>query len=146
MELLPGCNVSYKRSALFEGAAPRSPELWKTFVNDRLLALGESLLIEPRMIVRLAKSIAFPEYLLRRFDHGRCYGAMSSTELSLVARWLRVAVAPLLPFVLLARWSRRFWARGRYRGKLIVTLLLSLLRSGERRGGRGVGCGPRDRR
>lgn len=130
MELLPGCNVSYKRSALFEGDAPLSPELWKTFVNDRLLALGETLLIEPKMIVGLDKSIAFTEYLLRRFDHGRCYGAMSSAELSLAARWLRVAAAPLLPFVLLARWSRRFWARGRYREKLIATLPLQLLMFG----------------
>lgn len=130
MELLPGCNVSYKRSALFDGNEARSPELWKTFVNDRLLALGETLMIEPRMIVGLDKSIAFNEYLLRRFDHGRCYGAMSSTELSLSARGLRVAAAPLLPFVLLARWSRRFWARGRYRGKLIATLPLQLLMFG----------------
>jgi hypothetical protein len=127
MELLPGCNVSYKRSALFEGDTPRSPELWKTFVNDRLLGLGETLLIEPRMIVRLDKSIAFSEYLLRRFDHGRCYGAMSSAEL---ARLLRVAAAPLLPFVLLERWSRRFWKRGRYRDKLIATLPLQLLMFG----------------
>lgn len=130
MELLPGCNVSYKRSALFEDNAPRSPELWKTFVNDRLLELGETLLIEPKMVVGLDKSIAFSEYLLRRFDHGRCYGAMSSAELTLVARGLRVAAAPLLPFVLLARWSRRFWARGRYRDKLIATLPLQLLMFG----------------
>jgi hypothetical protein len=130
MELLPGCNVSYKRSALFEGGAPRSPELWKTFVNDRLLGLGETLLIEPKMIVSLDKTIDFSDYLLRRFDHGRCYGAMSSAEMSLAARWIRAGGAPLLPFVLLARWSRRFWARGRYRGKLIATLPLHLLMFG----------------
>jgi len=127
MELLPGCNVSYKRSAVFEGDAPRSPELWKTFVNDRLLGLGEPLLIEPKMIVGLDKTIDFSEYLFRRFDHGRCYGAMSSTEMSFTARWKRIGAAPLLPFVLLARWSRRFWTRGRYRGKLIATLPLQLL-------------------
>lgn len=130
MELLPGCNVSYKRSALFEGDAPRSPELWKTFVNDRLVKLGETLLIEPKMIVALDKSIEFSEYLFRRFDHGRCYGAMSSAGLSLVGRSLRVAAAPLLPFVLLGRWSRRFWTRGRYRDKLIATLPLQLLMFG----------------
>src|SRR5690606_37767005 len=102
-------------------------ELCKTFVNDRLLELGEKLLIEPRMIVGLDKSIAFSDYLLRRFDHGRCYGAISSAGLSWSARGLRIAAAPLLPFVLLARWSRRFWVRGRYRGKLIATLPLQLL-------------------
>jgi hypothetical protein len=130
MELLPGCNVSYKRSALFDGDVPRSRELWKTFVNDRLVASGETLFIEPTMIVELDKSIAFSDYLLRRFDHGRCYGAMSSAGLSWSARVLRIAAAPLLPFVLLARWSRRFWARGRYRGKLIATLPLQLLMFG----------------
>ena len=130
MELLPGCNVSYKRSALFEGDEPRSPELWKTFVNDRLLGLGQTLLIEPKMIVSLDKTIDFTDYLLRRFDHGRCYGAMSSAEMSFAARWMRVCAAPLLPFVLLARWSRRFWARGRYRDKLIATLPLQLLMFG----------------
>lgn len=130
MELLPGSNVSYKRSALFEGDAPRSPELWKTFVNDRLRRQGETLLIEPRMAVALDKTVGFGDYLASRFDHGRCYGAMSSTEQPLAARWLRIAAAPLLPFVLLARWSRRFWARGRYRGKLIATMPLQLLMFG----------------
>jgi hypothetical protein len=92
--------------------------------------LGETLLIEPRMIVGLDKSIEFSEYLLRRFDHGRCYGAMSSAKLSLIARGLRVVAAPLLPFVLLVRWSQRFWERGRYRGKLIATLPLQFLMFG----------------
>lgn len=130
MELLPGCNVSYKRTALFEGAAPRSPELWKTFVNDRLRELGEDLLIEPGMIVALDKTVDFGDYLYRRYDHGRCYGAMSSREMSIVARLLRVVAAPVLPFLLLARWSRRYWLRGRFRGRLIATLPLQLLMFG----------------
>jgi glycosyltransferase involved in cell wall biosynthesis len=51
MELLPGCNVSYKRTALFENDAPRSPGLWKPFVIVRVVRVGESRLDEPKGMV-----------------------------------------------------------------------------------------------
>ena len=31
--IVPGCNVSYKRAALFEGDRPRFDVFWKTFVH-----------------------------------------------------------------------------------------------------------------
>lgn len=130
MELLPGCNVAYKRAALVDGTKPRFDELWKTFVNDDLRNSGERLLIEPDMIVALDKTVSFGDYLSSRFDHGRCYGAMSSEGSSLAARGVRVAVAPILPFLLLLRWARRYWSRGRFRAKLIATLPLQLLMFG----------------
>lgn len=130
MELLPGCNVSYKRAALFDGSRPRFAELWKTFVNDQLRDSDDGLLIEPNLIVALDKSICITDYLVTRFDHGRCYGAMSSEGMSLASRGIRVLAAPVLPLVLLLRWARRYWSRGRYRSKLIATLPLQLLMFG----------------
>lgn len=127
LELLPGCNVAYKRVALFDGSRPRFAQLWKTFVNDQLRDNGDGLLIEPDLVVALDKSIGLTGYLTTRFDHGRCYGAMSSEGMSLPSRVVRVLAAPVLPFVLFARWARRYWSRGRYRSKLIATLPLQLL-------------------
>jgi hypothetical protein len=127
LELLPGCNVAYKRAALFDGTRPRFDELWKTFVNDQLRDVGDGLLIEPDLIVALDKSIALTDYLFTRFDHGRCYGAMSSEGMPLASRIVRILAAPVLPPLLLLRWARRYWSRGRFRSKLIATLPLQLL-------------------
>ena len=74
--ILPGCNVSYKRAALFAGDTPRFPVFWKTFVNWELQASGWPLWLVPEIEVRLRKPIPFGDFLASRFDHGRCFAGM----------------------------------------------------------------------
>ncbi len=137
--LLPGCNLSYKRHALFDGDRPRNPEFWKTFVNEDLRDSSTGLWVEPAAVVRLDKPIAFTDYWLTRFDHGRCYGGMRGSGMPGWERLARAAATPVLPFILLARWARRYWSRGRRRSKLLLTLPLQLLLFGSWAVGEGAG-------
>jgi hypothetical protein len=121
--LLPGCNVSYKREALFDGERPRYPVFWKTAANA---AAGPSgLWLAGKAVVALDKPIPFADFVRTRFDHGRCFAGMRAAGMG--ERLARAVTAPLLPAVLLWRWAGPFLARNRYGGRLVATLPLQLL-------------------
>jgi glycosyltransferase involved in cell wall biosynthesis len=127
MEILPGSNISYKRSVLFEGDYPKHREFWKTFVNQDVEAAGSRLWQAPSIRVYLHKPIAFWDFFCTRFDHGRCFAGMRALHLSMVERLLRALTTPLLPAVFLWRWGWRYWQKGRYRANLLLTLPLQIL-------------------
>jgi glycosyltransferase involved in cell wall biosynthesis len=124
--IMPGCNVSYKRVALFDGDVPRYGVFWKTFVNWRIQA-EMPLHLAPEVVVRLFKPVSFGDFLVSRFDHGRCFAAMRPDCTVWPVRLLRAVTAPLLPPLLLWRWGRAFWSKDRNRSKLIATLPFQLL-------------------
>lgn len=136
--LLPGCNLSYKRQALFQDGLPRTEEFWKTFVNADLRG-SSGLWVEPDIAVHLDKPIGFVDYWLTRFDHGRCYAAMRADRMPLWERAARALATPVLPLVLFARWAAEYWARGHRRSKLLLTSPLQLLLFGWWALGEGVG-------
>lgn len=127
MEILPGSNISYKRSVLFDGEYPKHNEFWKTFVNQDIEQAGSGLWQAPSIQVDLHKPIAFWDFFCSRFDHGRCFAGMRVMNLSLAERLLRALTAPLLPVVFLWRWGRRYWRKGRYRTQFLLTLPLQIL-------------------
>ena len=125
--LLPGCNVSYKREALFDADRPRFPVFWKTFVNSDIQSRGALLWLEPDMLVTLSKPVPFAQFLTSRFDHGRCFAGMRSKSWSPAQRLLYAAGSPLLPLILCWRWSRGFWSKGTKRALFVATLPAQLL-------------------
>jgi glycosyltransferase involved in cell wall biosynthesis len=127
MEILPGSNISYKRSALFDGEYPKHNEFWKTFVNQSMEETGSGLWQAPSIRVYLHKPIAFWDFFHTRFDHGRCFAGMRTMHLSMAERLFRALTTPLLPVVFLWRWGRRYWRKGRYRAKFLLTLPLQIL-------------------
>lgn len=139
IEILPGSNISYKRHALFDGAAPRFSEFWKTFVNKDTEYAGSALWLAPAVRVSLWKPIPFFEFLRSRFDHGRCFAGMRSQQTSIVERFVRAITAPLLPFVFLQRWGKRYWSRKRRRKEFLLTLPLQFLLFGNWAWGEFVG-------
>lgn len=127
-DILPGSNISYKRLALFDiGGNPRYASFWKTFVNRDIQQDGSPLWLAPSIVVALAKPVAFWDFFRTRFDHGRCFAAMRSSTSGRAERWLRAAAAPLLPAVLLYRWSVVYLRKRRRAGRLVVTLPLQFL-------------------
>jgi len=127
IEILPGSNISYKRSVLFDGDSPRYPEFWKTFINRDTESKGLALWLAPKVQVQLWKAIPFSDFLRTRRDHGRCFAAMRIDRASKSERLLRAATTPLLPFIFLMRWGRRYWAHRRRRREFVLTLPLQFL-------------------
>jgi hypothetical protein len=125
-DLVPGCNVSYKRNVLFDGDRPRFEVFWKTFVNWDVQAAGTPLWLEPNAVVELVKPIPLWSFFLSRFDHGRCFAGMRAAAWSRGKRLIRAVLAPVLPPLLLWRWSRVYWAKRRHRRRLIETLPLQM--------------------
>lgn len=148
--ILPGSNVSYKRSALFdEGGRPRHEVFWKTFVNQQLQLAGSPLWLAPSVVVSLNKPIPFWEFFRTRYDHGRCFAAMRTATAGAAERWLRALSFPLLPVLLFWRWGRVYFEKRRYPGRLVMStpfqfLLFSSWAWGECAGyarGAGSSCG-----
>jgi glycosyltransferase involved in cell wall biosynthesis len=127
IEILPGCNISYKRELLFDGDKPRFEEFWKTFVHAGLEESGGVLWQTPRIHVELWKPIGFVSFLMTRFSHGRCYAAMRCADSTPAARFLRFLTTPLVPFVLQYRWTRRIWPKHRYRARYILSLPIQFI-------------------
>ena len=120
--IVPGSNVSYKRPVLFDGATPRYPVFWKTFANWEIERTGSPLWLEPAMRVDLNKPIPLTEYLRTRYAHGRCFAGMRVRDRSAAVRLLRAMSTPLVPPILIWRWTRGFWPKRRHRGRFVLTL------------------------
>lgn len=120
--IVPGSNVTYKREALFDGATPRYPVFWKTFANWDIERHGSPLWLEPDLRVELNKPIPLTDYRRTRYHHGRCFAAMRVEGASAGVRVGRMLSTPLVPFLLLWRWTRGFWPKGCHRARFIRTL------------------------
>lgn len=120
--LLPGSNVSYKRSALFDADRARYPLFWKTFVNWEQEAEGSPLWLEPAVRVALNKPVGFQDFLRTRYVHGRCFAGMRVRGVSWPVKVARAVSAILLPLLLVWRWTAGFWPKRRHRGRFVATL------------------------
>lgn len=120
-DILPGSNVSYKRTALFDDQQrPRYAVFWKTFVNREIRAAGSPLWLAPSVVVSLNKTIPFWDFFRTRYHHGRCFAGMRGGS-GAGERWLRALSFPLLPPLLLWRWGRSYVRKRRYRSKLALS-------------------------
>jgi glycosyltransferase involved in cell wall biosynthesis len=147
--ILPGSNVSYKRSALFDGLTPRYPVFWKTHANQVIESAGSALWLEPDVRVELNKPIPFSDFLRTRYHHGRCFAGMRVHGGSWTTRGVRAVSVVLVPLVLMGRWTRGFWPKRRRRMRFVATIpaqlaLFSVWAWGEAWGylrGTGRSCG-----
>ena len=120
--IVPGSNVTYKRDVLFDGATARYPVFWKTFANWDVERERSPLWLEPAVRVDLNKPIRLTEYLRTRYHHGRCFGGMRVKQASVGVRVVRALSTPLVPGLLLWRWTRGFWPKGQNRLRFVLTM------------------------
>lgn len=118
--IVPGSNVSYKRSALFDGTAPRYPVFWKTFVNWEIERAGSPLWLADDVLVELNKPIPFGSFLATRYHHARCFAGMRGGNGPM--RIVRAVSSPVVPLLLAWRWTRGFWPKRRHRLRFLLTL------------------------
>jgi glycosyltransferase involved in cell wall biosynthesis len=125
--IVPGSNVTYKRQALFDGPTPRYPVFWKTFANWDVEHSQSPLWLEPAIRVDLFKPIPLSDYLGTRYDHGRCFAGMRVAQAPTVVRLARALSTPLVPLVLMWRWTRGFWPKRTRRLRYVATMPVQLI-------------------
>jgi hypothetical protein len=105
--LLTGANVAYARSVAGEVAAWARRGDWEDVAHARLAAQGRVLRFVPDAVVFQNARYRLGAFCADRFAHGRDFartryaGAAGSP-----GRWMRLALSPVLPFVLAARVAR----------------------------------------
>jgi hypothetical protein len=137
--VVPGNNVSFRRSALEHGREFATGAFWKTFWCERLRAQGFALVTEPDAVVRDAKTNRLGPLLSERFRNGRCYAAMRSRQVPAAMRVCYAAGSPILPVLLLARTARPALGKRGFRARLLAALPLIALTVGAWSAGEAVG-------
>jgi glycosyltransferase involved in cell wall biosynthesis len=101
--VLPGNNISFKRSALAIANEYTKEEFWKTLWCQKLKAAGVELISEPSILVYYAKEFKLVPLLARRFRHGRCFAGMRAKEMTVFKQRLFLIGSIFLPFVFIYR-------------------------------------------
>lgn len=120
--ILAGNHVSYKRELIQEYLDRMDAGFWKVFFHWELEQRGIPFLFDPELVVRYARRHTFAGFLGGYFEHGWFFAGMRCRRISVAERWLRLVTAPLLPAVLLYRRIRDVAVKGRYAGKLALSI------------------------
>ncbi len=99
----PGDNALYRRDRLMEVRSAWLDGFWEVEVHRALRDRGESLAMAGRAVVTFEGGVRLARTARQRWSHARRYGAGRSAGLGPVARLGRMAAAPMVPSVLLAR-------------------------------------------
>lgn len=97
------CNASYRADRLAEVREVWSSIFHETAINDALASRFGDLWLAPAAKVSMRRHVRFRDALYERYAFGRLFGC---TRLEFLPGWRRlyyVALAPLLPVVLLSR-------------------------------------------
>ncbi|MEP7199453.1 MAG: hypothetical protein ABI874_06520 [Chloroflexota bacterium] len=124
---VPGDNGTYKRAAIadqMEWIAQHG--FWEREVNERLRAQMRSLWGDPRIVVYCQKPFTFGGFTRQRFAHGVIFGRMRAAKLTRRQRLIRIATAPAIPLVFLARITRNVFRKKRNRAQFIISLPLTI--------------------
>ncbi|WP_218081773.1 glycosyltransferase family protein [Anthocerotibacter panamensis] len=121
---LPGNNIVFKRQIL-AGKEFTATGFWKTFFCYELQ--GEALRAEPALVCFYNRHLKLLPLLVRRWHHGRCFGAMRADKSSWSRKLLYALIGPLVPGLLVYKLWGRVWPKNRYRGRFLRVLPLSLL-------------------
>jgi hypothetical protein len=103
---LPGNNIVFKREAIeqFQLRGDLSVEgFWKSFFCQKLEQSGKTLSRDSRMVAYYNRHLTLSEVMIRRYHHGRCFGAMRSVDFSAGKRLLYCASCSILTIVLFNR-------------------------------------------
>lgn len=125
VEFASDSNVSYKRDALMSVKDQWYDAFHETSVNWELQRRGETLVLDPRMVVhQTRRRLRFWPALNERFVWGRSFAGTRAVETSGAKRLVFAALSFLLPMVLTARILFQGLNKKRFLGKLILALPL----------------------
>lgn len=119
---LPGDNAVYRRAALDATRALYRDGFWEPEVHRALQERGERLLHTPELVVYQGRSAGFRPFVRQRLVHGRVYGRQRGRRFSTGRNAVGVALAVVVPLVLLARTFSEVFSRRRLRARLVLSL------------------------
>lgn len=120
--LLNGANIAYRRALLVKHAAVLTSGYWEVVLHPLLHAEGKLRGLQ-RLGVPTTGPFHFGYYLRQRYLLSRVWGAMQGAKASLGKRLVYLLLAPLFPFLLLARITARV-LKSPYLGQYLLTLPL----------------------
>ncbi len=103
---LPGNNIVFKRKVIdqyLSGKDLSKDGFWKTFFCHELSEKGERLSRDSSLVAYYNRHLSFNDVMERRYHHGRCFGAMRSTNFDPVKKAMYLASCAGLPLILITR-------------------------------------------
>ena len=123
---LPGDNAAYRRDRLDEARDSWSHGFWEPEVHLALKERGATLVHDPALLVRQGRSAGFGAFFRQRLVHGREYGRARGARFSAARNAIGIALAAVVPWLLILRAARLVFARGRHRARFVASLPLLL--------------------
>ena len=102
-EYLTACNVSYKAASLAAVRGAWSHDMHETTVHMALRARGETLWLDPALVVMQQRDQSFGEAVAEVRRHGEAFGRDLADHLPASRRSVRVLASPLVPVLQLLR-------------------------------------------
>ena len=115
-------NAVYRRSALMRHWAAIAEGFWEPEFHGLVFAEGHHLVYEPAIRVTQAAAFPFGTFCRQRYEHGARFGASRVAGRGALTRALRVATAPAVPLVFLAKICRRALRRPRDLARFVTAL------------------------
>jgi hypothetical protein len=120
-------NIAYRRSLLLEHVDLLDDGYWPMTLHPTLLAKGVKMLSTPDMVVHHRGPFDFVYYLGQRFLFSRAYAGVRAQKQPVWRRLAYIVLAPLVPFMMLARIARLVLRKGQRIPQFVATLpLLSI--------------------
>ncbi len=127
-EFLSDCNVSYKRTALGSVEGQWREAFHETAVNWELRRQGQTLRLDPRMVVyQMRRGLRVPAALRERYVWGRSFAATRVAGAPWARRLTFALLAFPLPLVLTWRIVAHALRTRRHLGRLVLSLPLILV-------------------
>ena len=123
-ENLNDANIAYPRALLIEHIGLLDDGYWPMTLHPTLLGKGSTLLSVPDMVVHHRGPFNFGYYLGQRFLFSRAYAGVRAQKQSVVRRLAYIVLAPVVPFMMLARIASIVLAKGRNVGRFVAALPL----------------------
>lgn len=119
---LTDCNVSYKRTALEAIASAWEDEFHEPTVHGALRAIGESLWLEPQIVVYQQRNLNLRAAIRDRYAFGRLFASTRFVDLSVPQRLFYSLLSLSLPVVLVARVASHIFRKRRCVGEFVRAL------------------------
>ena len=124
---LIGDNASYRRSALQAHHASIRIGFWEPEFHRLVLAEGKTLTFVPDIRITQKHSFGIARFCSQRLHHGRQFGRDRMRGKPVLFRVAGIVLAPLIPFVLLAKIGARLTHKPMYVLPFLASLPIFLL-------------------